>query len=201
MVGYCTDDRKDVSSRLTLHKIHFWFNYKYNYINETKRFFVPLVFSLTFYQFYNSILGIYISNLGVRPVLVRFWDYIFRIWITVWRWEVHLLLLCQSSVSARARQQATSQHAETWTAKTQEGSHSGGKVNSNNSSSPCSASAKQAADAALAAPPTAVTVSARALAKQAAVATLAAASATLSAVALQAAATTALPTTAKQKHL
>jgi hypothetical protein len=39
--------------------------------------------SLFFTAFYNSILQIYISNLGARPVLVRFWDYIFRIWITV----------------------------------------------------------------------------------------------------------------------
>jgi hypothetical protein len=29
-------------------------------------------------------LEIYVSNLGARPVLVHFWDYIFRTWITVY---------------------------------------------------------------------------------------------------------------------
>jgi hypothetical protein len=47
------------------------------------KLFVPLVSSLTAYEFCNSILGIYISSLGAKLVLVHCWDYIFRIWVTV----------------------------------------------------------------------------------------------------------------------
>jgi hypothetical protein len=36
-----------------------------------------------FLRFHISVLEIYISNLGARPVLVHFWEYIFRNWITV----------------------------------------------------------------------------------------------------------------------
>jgi hypothetical protein len=36
-----------------------------------------------FLRFYISLLEIYISNFGARPVLVHFWEYIFRNWITV----------------------------------------------------------------------------------------------------------------------
>jgi hypothetical protein len=63
-----------------------WINsiYKYKYLNENIKLFVHLVSSLTSSEFYNFILGIYISNLGAKPVLVHFLDFIFRIWITVW---------------------------------------------------------------------------------------------------------------------
>jgi hypothetical protein len=56
--------------------------------------------SLFFTAFYNSNLQIYISNLGARPVLVRFWDYIFRIWITVWErdWQVANNLVAKKKV-------------------------------------------------------------------------------------------------------
>jgi hypothetical protein len=46
--------------------------------------------SLTAHKFYHSILRIYISNLGARPVLVHFWDYIFKIWITVVYYNEHI---------------------------------------------------------------------------------------------------------------
>jgi hypothetical protein len=75
--------------RMKYFKIQFWFIsiYKYKNPNENIKFFVPVVSSLTSYEFYNSILGIYISNWGARLVLVCFWDYIFRIWITVHAWS------------------------------------------------------------------------------------------------------------------
>ncbi len=85
---YCTGYLVDEGSRLTQcksFKILFWYvsTYKYKNLKENVMFFVPLVSSLTSYKFYNSIWELYISNLGARPVLVHFWDYIFRIWITV----------------------------------------------------------------------------------------------------------------------
>jgi hypothetical protein len=52
-------------------------------ISIKTKFFVPLVYSLTCYKFCNSILGIYISYFGAWTVIVRFWDFIFHIWITV----------------------------------------------------------------------------------------------------------------------
>jgi hypothetical protein len=56
---------------------------KYKNLKETLKFYVPFVFSLIFKELYISVLESYISNLGARPVLVCFWDYIFWIWITV----------------------------------------------------------------------------------------------------------------------
>jgi hypothetical protein len=46
-----------------------------------------------FLRFYISVLEIYISNLGARPVLVHFWEYIFRNWITVQSMKTSIRLL------------------------------------------------------------------------------------------------------------
>ncbi len=44
----------------------------------------PICMFSYFLRFYISVLEIYISNLGARPVLVHFWEYIFWNWITVY---------------------------------------------------------------------------------------------------------------------
>jgi hypothetical protein len=58
---------------------------KYKNLKENIKLSVLFVSSLTYLKFYISVLESYISNLGSRPALVHFWDYIFRIWITVYR--------------------------------------------------------------------------------------------------------------------
>ncbi len=78
VVVYCTDKLEDTSSRLTQCERFSDLFCKLKNLKENLKF-----FDLYFLWFLWFRLEIYISYLGARPVLVRFWDYIFQIWITV----------------------------------------------------------------------------------------------------------------------